>query len=473
MSKKVFVALFVLFAIYLAITLTYNLAYFPGLHVDEAWEGLNALSINKRGATSPHGMNGYTSALHSALTAQVFKFLRPDVFSLRIMGVVLNIAAALMLVWHLAKKLGIQSGAALMYLIISSALFMLKSRVAWEVYAMQNFLLAVIFILAGRFADEEKSLWAVFLFLLANMAGIINHFIFLSVPSSLLAGLIFYRALSDDNRLAGLLPIALFNFTIAVLIYFIKPRITPEFWQNHKFFISAAFLAAPFIFALTHKLSENKILALLQKIKFARLKKPLAFLFSAGICAFVLFHWVALLEIWSGVAVLKRLASLKFPLAIEILLYMWATGLLLFIFIFAREKLRPSEIKKLTPYQALIIIWPLTYMAAFSIFTNTSSIRYYIIPSFMLMVLGSFALAPLLKKNIALYPLIIFTVFLNCVFWREIYSMPERKPLRFIVGRNSETSAHFLPLKNMQKMRGATADSFTKLPMEFYSATEE
>jgi hypothetical protein len=81
--------------VYMLALFSFHLAQFPGLHSDEAWLGLFALQIRDRGLYSPHEMNTYTGSLYAWLLSWVFTYFPPDVFSLRIGGVLLNLTSAL------------------------------------------------------------------------------------------------------------------------------------------------------------------------------------------------------------------------------------------------------------------------------------------------------------------------------------------------------------------------------------------
>src|SRR5215831_8954145 len=172
--------------VYLLALLSFRLAQFPGLHGDEAWLGLFALRIRDQGLYSPHEMNTYTGSLYAWLLSWVFTYFPPDVFSLRIGGVLLNGSAVVIATWHFAKRFGLGSALVWLYLLGTSALFVFKSRLAWEVTALQNLLLTGILVLCARFLEDRRRAFGdVLAFLVLNYIGVINHFIFISVPASL------------------------------------------------------------------------------------------------------------------------------------------------------------------------------------------------------------------------------------------------------------------------------------------------
>src|SRR5262249_45490085 len=88
----------------------------------------------------------------------------------------------------MAAALWRRRAAALYFVLMmgSSLLFLFYSRVAWEVNAFQNFLLATIFLVLTQFLKKSRSAsrW-IFLFLLAFSVGCWNHAIFAAAALSL------------------------------------------------------------------------------------------------------------------------------------------------------------------------------------------------------------------------------------------------------------------------------------------------
>src|SRR5215472_3045281 len=71
-------------------TCFFRIASFPGLHGDEAWSGLRALEIAQSGVSSVHGMTWYSGALFPSLVAAAFSLFGPSIFTLRLVGALLN-----------------------------------------------------------------------------------------------------------------------------------------------------------------------------------------------------------------------------------------------------------------------------------------------------------------------------------------------------------------------------------------------
>ncbi|TPW17517.1 MAG: hypothetical protein FD126_3629, partial [Elusimicrobia bacterium] len=67
----------------------------------------------------------------------------------------------------------------------TSGIVVLKSRVAWEVYALQPLFAALVLAASARLAEGGGRPWALLLFA-ASLLGVQSHFIFLSLPLALL-----------------------------------------------------------------------------------------------------------------------------------------------------------------------------------------------------------------------------------------------------------------------------------------------
>src|SRR5215813_13178846 len=211
--------------VYVLALLFFHLAQFPGLHGDEAWLGLFALRIRAQGLYSPHGMNSYTGSLYAWLLSWVFAYFPPDVFSLRLGGMLLNGAAVVIATWHFAKRFGLSSALVWLYLLGTSALFVFKSRLAWEVTALQNLLLTGILVLCARFLEDRRRAFGdVLAFLVLNYIGVINHFIFISVPVSLALVALVHMILWDDRELGDFFRLSLCNGLMTVFVFLVKPQ---------------------------------------------------------------------------------------------------------------------------------------------------------------------------------------------------------------------------------------------------------
>ena len=232
--RRVWSCMAVLGCVYVMALLSFHLAQFPGLHGDEAWLGLFALRIRDRGLYSPHEMNTYTGSLYAWLLSWMFTVFPPDVFSLRLGGVLLNGAAVVIATWHFAKRFGLSSALVWLYLLGTSALFVFQSRLAWEVTALQNLLLTGILVLCARFLEDRRHAFGdVLAFLFLNYIGVVNHFIFISVPVSLALVVLVQMIFRDDGELGDFFRLSLCNALMAALVFLVKSQITATQWQHH------------------------------------------------------------------------------------------------------------------------------------------------------------------------------------------------------------------------------------------------
>ncbi|MDE2293052.1 MAG: hypothetical protein KGL53_13305, partial [Elusimicrobia bacterium] len=228
----------------MAAALFTRLAAFPGLHGDEAWVGLFADRLRARGLYTPHEMNTYTGALYGWLVAKVFAWRGAGVGTLRLPGAVLNVAAWLVF-WRLARRAaGAWGGLAWCALAASSALVVLHSRVAWEVYALQPLLAALALTGAVRRLERGGRAAALLLFY-ASLLGAQNHFIFLSLPAALVLAAGAVCARRREAAWLDLLTVSLANMLPCVLLFLAKPLIREAAWPAVEGPALAAFWLSP------------------------------------------------------------------------------------------------------------------------------------------------------------------------------------------------------------------------------------
>ncbi|MBI5629877.1 MAG: hypothetical protein HY921_03210 [Elusimicrobia bacterium] len=433
---------------YLAALMLWRLESFPGLHMDEAWIGILAANFLERGVYTLHGMNGYTGSLYAWILSKAFAGLGVSVFALRLPGAFLNAAAACILVAHLARRLGRAEAWAVVYLMANLGIFALKSRVAWEVYALQNFLLAVLLVLLREFIEEKRfSPTAVALFLAAAALGVFNHFIFASVPLSLAVAASALALEGQGWKLAVLCAIAAIA---SAFICALKPLISDPLWSAHRAGLAAALLATPLAAAiLFQKFSlemEDRIKRFTKTEHFqARRLALIKGILAIGLFCFTAWHLIPFIAIWSNTAIFKRLSSWEEPWLLAAASWAWAAGLLWLVVSGALGALDNGT--ESSPYRRFLQIWPLAYASLFILFRDTSSIRYYIIPSFLAMTGAAAAIPAFLKGRGRrwLAPGLALGAAFQGLFWREIGSPHARPPLSFRLGWHGESSADFLP----------------------------
>lgn len=463
---------------YLAAMMARRFSEFPGLHGDEAWAGLYSLRILKEGVRSIHEMNTYTGPLYGWIVSRSFAALGVEVWSLRLPGLLANAAAAALMAVHLARRIGFPSAFAWLYLLASSALFVLKSRVAWEVYALQNLLLAAAVIpLTSALARGRPSPAAAAAFLAAVYAGTFNHFIFLSVPLSLAICLAARAAMGREE--GGLLGLSVWALALCGALCALKPLVSDAFWLRHRVWLGPAALAAPLAaFALWRRWSLDGALSrALRGPLFAGSPRAWRAAGTAALAAFFLIHWVALMQIWSGVSVLQRLASWDPPTALKVALYAWASVPLGLFFARALAAVDPARADRMGSHERLLTLWALAYAAVFPLFRNITSIRYYVPISFLIAASLACALPGALAAArrpawAALHAAV--AGLLNVLFWREPARVEERPPILFRIGTHKERSFSFLSkeplfaeLARERACRFKEKDSFIDLPLMF------
>ena len=446
-------------AAYSLAVLFHRIAEFPPLHIDEAWMGLFASRILDRGLYTPHEMNTYTGPLHAWLLAKVFAVFKPGMLALRLPGAALNAAVLLAMAAHLGRRFGLPSALAWFALFSSSAMFLLKSRIAWEVYALQPALLAVVFAASRRLLEsKESSFLTAALFLAATLVGVQNHFIFISVPLSLFVAAAAAVLVYDDRGARDFGALSAVNLLMTTAFYCVKTSLSDGFWLSHKTALACAFLSCPLLFAGLHRwLSrrfERREAFLSAGALAAGARGGLKVAFFAGLGLFFAFHWVPLIQIWSGVVVFQRLTALALPLPLVLVLYAWAAFLLGTLFWFALAHLDAGRYRGLAMYEKLVVLWPVAYAAVFPLLRNTTSIRYYILPSYLFLAAFAVILPRLsmVRKPFVLASLAGCALFVNVCVWRETGRALERKPIMFRVGFHKESSRNFVRKESLYRL---------------------
>ncbi|MFA6092519.1 MAG: hypothetical protein WCU88_03550 [Elusimicrobiota bacterium] len=465
-----------------------RLADFPGLHGDEAWVGIYAKRLLAHGLVSPHEMNAYTGPLYGWLLARVFSWMRADVFALRLPGTLFNAAAVALMARHLWKSFGPSAALAWTGLLLASPLFLLKGRVAWEVYALQPLLLALLFPLLWRMLEDGRtSFLRAAGFLALCQIGVLNHFIFISVPLSLGVAALMGVALLEEKRFAGLLSASAWAILQSAIVYLSKPRVSEAFWQEHRATLLAAAVFLPFILAGIQQACGPMAEALIERARASATLRAKAFFraavfLSAAVCA--AFHAPAMVAIGSGVAVLRRLSSWDPPLLLSVILYAWAAALLCVLFTASVRAACPSKadadpaVQGGGVYARFLLLWPLAYAAVFMLLRMTSSIRYYILFSFIVLAASAVLLPRALHRR-RWAALALCGGFLVCGFSvRELFLGAERRPVRLRVGWRAENSWDFLPkqalLPEWRRSKACSAEptSFIGLPLAFLRNSE-
>ena len=181
-------------------------------------------------------------------------------------------------------------------------------------------------------------------------------------------------------------------------------------------------------------------------------------------------------------ALFKRMVSWDPPVWVSVPLHLWAAVLLGAFVLYAAERLKGTRLRQLPRYERFLLYWLLCYGAIFIAFRHTSSIRYYLIPSFLLMAGTAVAMPRVgwLSSRRALLALAGMALCCNILFWREMLGSFERRPFRFRVGWRQENSGDFMPkgrLREVMRREGICAfvsnSTFIDLPLEFMMRVED
>lgn len=431
----------------MAAALLVRLPAFPGLHGDEAWVGLFALRMRLRGLYTPHLMNTYTGALYAWVVKCFFDVFGVSVGSLRLPGALLNVAAWLV-IWRAAARAGgAKAGLVWCALAASSAIVVLKSRVAWEVYALQPLLLGLVVSAALRLVEGGKRAPA-FLLFSASLLGVQNHFIFLSLPLALAAASAALYARGREGRWLDLLQAGLVNLGPCLILFFIKPVISEASWPALKFPLLALFALLPFAALAAFETAPRWRGALAGFFAHPRAAAAAPWVrkgFFILLAVAFWFHWVALIQIQSGVSVLARLASWRLPAALDAFLYIGAAALLAGTLGAGLARLRDGGGDE-APGAALLLVLPVVYAAVFVLFRNTSAIRYYILPSHLILLAASSAwlrLSPPRRMPV-LAAAAAGGLVLHGLFWAAPFGPSDRPPFLFRVGWHLDKSHDFI-----------------------------
>lgn len=431
----------------------------PALSLDEAWIGLFADRLRGAGAYTPHQMNHYTGPLYAWAASWVMQTRGISVESLRLLGALLNTLALLGGWVHLRRRFGAEAGLAWAVLCAASPYLLLKSRLAWEVYALQPLLVVACLPLLSGGPARTAALAAL------TVLGTQNHFIFLALPASLVLMFAARSAWRGEKGLEPALRASLCALAAGLAFALVKNPISDESWMAHRAAWTTALLGGPLIAGLV-----GYHLPLRPLPKF--LKPLVGLLLIAGL----VWHAPALVEVLGGGVVYMRMFSLDLPWASDAALLGW--GLLLAGLV-AWRAVGAWHRVEMTPHERTLALWPAFFLPAFVLFRHTSSLRYYSLPM-ELILLALAAAAPRLpradKKPLLLVALSAALV-TQAFLWREFAAPADRKPLTFRVGWRRENSKDFARKDALFAAFDAAGAcriehkerSFTAIPLSFHA----
>ncbi|UPT75089.1 MAG: hypothetical protein M0D55_05085 [Elusimicrobiota bacterium] len=397
--------------------LLWRLGAVPALSLDEAWIGLFANRLRSQGLYTPHQMNHYTGPLFAALAAAFFDARGVSLESLRLPGALLN-AAALAGMWlHLRRRLSPEAGAAYLLLAAASAYYLMKGRVAWEVYALHPALLLGVM---AALARPDGAPWA-----LAGLTwlGASNHFIFLSVPASLVVLFGARACWRGEKEAEPRLRAAAAALAAGAVLALLKNPLSEEAWNAHRLAWSAAFLGVPALAAAAVLRAPAKLL----RRPFEFSPRGLVLLFVLASIAYAVWHLPPTVQILAGPVVFKRLFALALPLPLSGLLHAWGLALAALC---AWSAVRAWHDDTLSFHERTVRLWPAAFAAVFVAFRHTSSLRYYSLPLLIWLPALAAALArlPQPDKRKAYACAAAAALLTQGLLWRELASPGDRAP---------------------------------------------
>lgn len=415
-----------------------GLGRLPALSLDEAWTGLYALRLSTQGFYTPHEMNTYTGPLYGLFLSWILPTWGVDVASLRLPGALANVLALFVVAWNIRRRIGPEAAAWWGVLVAASAYLLLKSRLAWDVYALQPLLIAITLSLLDRTASWPRA----FLLMTVTLLGVQNHFIYLSVPVSLVVLFAVRAAWLKEEGLGNDLRLCLSALAAGAVVFAVKPHLSETSWTQQRLW------ATPLFLSLVPLTASAAVAGTWERPLVALLSRPQVRLWGQrllglGLLASLVWHVPPLWEALAGPVLWKRMVSWQAPWWLSLALHLWS--LFLLAAILWRTVRAWNGHESLSEHERTIALWPAAYLSVFGIFRNTSSLRYYSPVQFLGLAALACALARLPKDDRR--PVALAAVFAliasQAVFWRELSSVPNRRPLQFRVGWRAENSWDF------------------------------
>jgi hypothetical protein len=449
-----------------------GLGRLPALTSDEAWVGLYALRLRSAGLATPHEMNTYTGPLYGLILSFVLAARGVSVAALRSFGAAANAAAFVLLVASLRRRVSAEAAAWGAALLAGSAYLLLKSRLAWDIYALQPLLLAVTLALLDEPATAPRAL----LFCAVTLIGVQNHFIYLSVPVSLC---VLYGARSawlGEDSARPWLRLSLSALAMGAVVFLVKPRLTEAAWPRERAWAVPLFLALAPLAAAAAVFGgawEGPLVAFLTR--------PATKLWAKrgltlGLAAFLVWHAAPLWQIFAGPVVWRRIFSWSAPWWLALPLDLWAAFLLDLLVWRAARAWHGRE--SMTSFERTLALWPAAYAAVFRLFRDTNSLRYYSPMQFLCLASLAAALPRLSRpdRKGVIVLAIVSILATQFVFWGELAAPGDRRPLAFKTGWHAENSRDFARKEALFSAFDASGActvahqerSFTAIPLDFH-----
>ena len=297
---------------YLVVLLSFHLDRFPGLHGDEAWTGLFALRLASVGLYTPRAMNSYSGPLFAWVVSWIFHVVQPGVVSLRVLGVAANACAVLILLVHFGRRFGIGAFAWLLA-IATTPMFLLKWRVAWEVYALQNLMIALLTVSLWQCLDNHRySFTRALAFVALTVLGVQSHVVFASVPLSLVVFASAELMLAKNRRVVPLWELLVISVLTSGALLAVAARVSQETWLADRaaYLMGAAVMVMAAAVLVRSTWLETAIRGVFVRMAAdARWQAGAIGLLVVGALAFAALHLVALLQVIAGAVIFERIVS--------------------------------------------------------------------------------------------------------------------------------------------------------------------
>lgn len=469
-----------------AVMMLYRFNSFPGLHGDEAWAGLRALEHVERGLFTLHGMRYYAGSLYPYGLSLVFKAQGASVASLRLPGLVLNLAGLgillILLLRHSARSAGL-----FMALSCTSLLLLLEARIAWEVMAWNLFGLACLVGVAHHFLVRERSsALAASLFYAVSIVGALNHFVFVSLNLAFaIASAVLWWSGRSGAHASRFFLLNVLGMAVVLTACALQWRLGDETFQHHSTVVLTCLVALPLLATGVWAVALEPALERLSQaaqawrsipVEGSRVRRPRAWLIAAVAGGpFVVMHAVGFTAVLGNDLLYRRLFGYVPPLVLRMAGLSFAAVVLAAVAIACVRTIRAFWAGATDAHASFWAILPPVYAVCFPLFTSRESARHYLLLSVLLFYAGAVLVPRYLSRFRARMLLVVtlaFAATTQAVAWWRL-SSPPGPPLDFRVGWRRETSRHLLsitPLYELLKREGIChyeGEFFIREPLEF------
>ena len=352
-----------------------------------------------------------------------------------------------------------QSALYIVLLFASSLFFLLYSRIAWEVAALENLLISLLIASTSivLFATKLRKTPTAIYFAVFTL-GTFNHFIFAAAAVSFVvtAGLIASKSI--NTRTSRLLLMGLFNIPLQIVVMVSKQFILDGPFTTHA--LPALIAGGLLVFGTTVGFIQIEPLALkIAKMVYAkrpgipaRMHKYLFYAVAGGFLVILPFNGVSFFGMVSGYIVMERVAS-HIPTLLETVTIYLKTGALIFAFgcmLYRYNKMNyedPADVLK-----GFLLTWPIVFLIAMQIETLGLSDRYFILPQAMFFVALALSVSDLSPAGRLLLQagLAVGLAQAQSFYWHEVRSTSSQRPLDFHYGFYFDTSRHFTKLGGLE-----------------------